>query len=173
MGTRGIIARIDEKRGFAGNYHHWDSYPTQLGATLWKLYHGHFECNLKVMLRVLIDDHPAGWSTINDADFTLEPGWSNTDLGQINPVCYCHGDRHKEGHVIYPEDDYGAEWVYVFDEEKNTMAVLMAVDKAGEHVIGFFGTNPGRQNWRVIANFSLDGEEPDWKALNFFAYEGE
>lgn len=173
MGTRGIIARMDTKRGFVGNYHHWDSYPTQLGATLWKLYHGHFERDLKQMLKVLIDDHSAGWSTINDKNFDLKPGWHNVDIGQTNPVCYCHGDRHKEGRLIYPEDDYGAEWVYVFDEEKNTMSVLMAVDADGLHAVGAFGINPARQAWRTLASFSLDDIEPDWKALYFFAYEGE
>lgn len=169
MGTRGIIARIDKKRGFAGNYHHWDSYPTQLGATLWKLYHGHFQQNLKQMLKVLIDDHPAGWSTINGADFNLPPGWHNAGSGHTNPTCYCHLDRHREGRVIYPEDDYGAEWVYVFNEQENTMSVLMAIDKAGIHTIGAFGTNPGRQDWRALASFSLDGPEPNWEALEPFA----
>ena len=171
MGTRGIIARLDKKRGFAGNYHHWDSYPTELGKTLWKLYHGHFECDLKRMLQVLIDDHIGGWSTINGADFTLAPGWYDIDRG--NPICYCHGERHREGRLIYPEDDYGAEWVYVFDEEKNTMAILMAVDEAGIHAVGAFGTNPARQDWRALGSFSLDGEEPNWEALHSFAYEGE
>ena len=173
MGTRGIIARLDKKRGFAGNYHHWDSYPTELGNTLWKLYHGHFERDLKRMLKVLIDDHGAGWSTINGADFNLEPGWSNASIDRTNPVCYCHGDRHEDGRLIYPEDDYGAEWVYVFDDEKNTMAILMAVDEDGIHAIGFFGTNPARKTWRALGSFSLDGEEPNWEALYSFAYEGE
>ena len=172
MGTRGIIVRLDKKRRFAGNYHHWDSYPTKLGKTLWKLYHEHFERDLKQMLQVLIDEHLGGWSTINGADFTLEPGWSNASIEQMNPVCYCHGDRHEEGRLIYPEDDYGAEWVYVFNEETNSMAILMAVDEAGIHAVGAFGTNPARKTWSALASFSLDGEEPNWEALYSFAYEG-
>lgn len=171
MGTRGIIARLDKRRGFAGNYHHWDSYPTQLGATLWGLYHGHFNHDLKQMLQVLINDHGAGWSTINGKDFNLAPGWHNVDIGQTNPICYCHGDRHEEGRLIYPEDDYGAEWVYVFDEEENTMTVLMAVDEKGIHTVGAFGINPARKTWHPLGRFSLDEAEPNWKTLYSFAYE--
>ena len=77
MGTRGAIVRFTngEITEFEGRYHHWDSYPTGLGATLWGLYHGHFGKDLRRMLEVLIDEHPAGWSTINGGDFSMEPGY--------------------------------------------------------------------------------------------------
>lgn len=74
MSTRGCIARRDCD-GFAGVYHHWDSYPTALGKTLWDLSHGHFAGDLPGMLRTLIDEHPAGWSTINRADWSFAPGF--------------------------------------------------------------------------------------------------
>ena len=62
---------------FEGRYHHWDSYPSGLGATLWNLYHGHFQKDLNQMLQVLIDEHPAGWSTINNKDFAKDPGFED------------------------------------------------------------------------------------------------
>jgi len=42
---------------------------------LWELYHGRFERSLPAMRRTLIDDHPAGWSTINRADWHQKPGF--------------------------------------------------------------------------------------------------
>lgn len=76
MSTRAVIARRNQEgAGFEGRYHHWDGYPKGLGATLWELYHGHFRKDLGTMLQVLLDDHPAGWSTINNADWNLVPGY--------------------------------------------------------------------------------------------------
>ena len=72
MSTRSVIARKKDQ-GFAGVYHHWDGYPSGVGATLWRIYREYFDCDTDAMLRVLIDAHPAGWSTINE-DWTLPPG---------------------------------------------------------------------------------------------------
>ena len=169
MGTRGIIARVDDERGWAGNYHHWDSYPSGLGKTLWELYHGCFKHDLKQMLQMLIDEHLAGWSTINGADFDLEPGWYERESFHIEkghrPVCHCHGERHDIGRLIFPEDDFGAEWAYVFDEAKNTMIILMAVDSEGVYAMGFFGSNPERTGWREVGVVDLEEAEPDWALL--------
>lgn len=74
MSTRGLIAR-KTKTGFEGVYHHFDSYPQGLGNELWNTYHGHFQGDLKCMLVAMIDKHPAGWSTILDADWDLAPGF--------------------------------------------------------------------------------------------------
>jgi hypothetical protein len=78
MGTRSAIARINGEHGFKGTYHHWDGYPTGLGATLFNLYQTQFNHDLPKMLHVLIDEHPAGWSTINGKDFNLEAGYFET-----------------------------------------------------------------------------------------------
>ena len=121
MSTRGAIARLTNvlPLRFAGRYHHWDAYPSGLGRTLWNLYHGHFQRDLNSMLRVLIDEHPAGWSSINGTSFTLtsgfhewEPGIEPTD----RPQCYCHGDRHEEEWLVTEENAAGSgvEWAYVF-----------------------------------------------------------
>jgi hypothetical protein len=102
MSTRGAIARKTsngkpgEPQTFVGRHHHWDSYPSGLGKALWGLYHGHFQRDLQAMLTVLVDDHPAGWSTICGKDVTKAPGF-HEGLGDTttNPLCYCHGDRSE------------------------------------------------------------------------------
>ena len=78
MSTRGAIVRVDGD-GFKGVYHHWDSYPSGLGATLFSLYQGHFNHDLERMLKELIDDHPAGWSTINAKNFSSPIGYQSLD----------------------------------------------------------------------------------------------
>ena len=85
MSTRGVIARQNSNGGFTGVYHHWDSYPTGLGVTLWKLYHHHFR-DIDKMVHTLIDDHPAGFSTIVGKDFTLPVGYNEFDK-RICVVC--------------------------------------------------------------------------------------
>lgn len=108
MSTRGAIARLTGTLPprFRGRYHHWDSYPTGLGRMLWHLYHGHFQQDLNAMLRLLLDEHPAGWNTIVGKDFNLLPeiGGFGNNTGQENnegmdalrPQCYCHGDQSEE-----------------------------------------------------------------------------
>jgi hypothetical protein len=74
VSTNGIIARSTGQGIFEGVYHHWDSYPNQgLGQFLIHILTGHFDNDLARMLRVLIDEHPAGWSTIVNKDFALKP----------------------------------------------------------------------------------------------------
>jgi hypothetical protein len=115
---------------FEGRYHHNDGYPDGLGATLYELYNGFFEKDLERMLKFLIDDHPAGWSSINGYDFNAEPGWRESS-GPANgqsfddwwsarmsggPQCYCHGDRSEGEQLITNENasGCGVEWVYAF-----------------------------------------------------------
>jgi hypothetical protein len=70
MSTRSVIARKTQS-GFIGVYHHWDGYPSGLGATLFEVRNGYFKGDTQKMLQFLIDEHPAGWSTIVAADFTV------------------------------------------------------------------------------------------------------
>ena len=63
MSTRSVIARKTET-GFIGSYHHWDGYPSGLGSTLFELRNIWYSGDTERMLRYLIDEHPAGWSTI-------------------------------------------------------------------------------------------------------------
>ena len=73
MATRGAIARLTstDPLCFAGVYHHWDSYPEGLGKTLWELYHIAFGQDLDALLKAIIDDHPAGWSSLHSSTFDI------------------------------------------------------------------------------------------------------
>jgi hypothetical protein len=141
MSTHGTILR----ENLTGAYHHFDSYPEGLGRALWHLLHTHFNGDVKQMLKVLIDEHPAGWSTIVDTDFALTPGYSDYHQRSTNsnqPECYCHGQRHEDPNPVRGLD---AEWNYVFSEDGDTMTVYY-----------------GNQTHRDI---NLHGHEPDWRYL--------
>ncbi len=183
MGTRGAIARVIDRSeglmGFEGRYHHWDSYPEGLGKTLFQLYNGYFAKDMKKFLQVLIDDHPAGWSTINDGDFSLPAGFMEFETRQKlsedaphGPQCYCHGDRHEEGSSYVTEknaSDSGCEWVYAIDAKKGVMYVLSSytqVQGKETKMIGFFGCGDPNAVWKPVATVDLAGAEPDWKEIN-------
>lgn len=103
MSTRGAIARTpDVGVTFKGVYHHWDSYPEGLGATLFELYRGEFQKDLPKMLRTLIDGHPAGWSTINNKDFTQEPGY-NAHGAQPCVTCGKNAAAHLRQYIPHDE----------------------------------------------------------------------
>lgn len=114
MSTRAVIARLNGVNGFAGRYHHWDGYPMGLGATLWELSQtdGPFGGDIERMLHVLIDEHPGGWSTINGADWSQEPGYTEW-TAKRGPCATCGKpyDRHmcqeyKEGQIMGHADPY-------------------------------------------------------------------
>lgn len=128
MSTRAAIARPAADGGWEGRYHHFDGYPTGLGKALFDLYHGHFNRDVRAMQKFLIDDHPAGWSSIIGTDFTLPPGFNRGN----QPKCYCHGDRsegpfeplrckgsdHHGDHCDGSEcDPVWIEWAYVLGPE--------------------------------------------------------
>ena len=165
MSTRGAIVRLDSD-GWRGRYHHWDSYPSGLGKTLWNLYHGHFQKDIPRMLQVLVDEHPAGWSTIVGVDWNLSPGYGHGD--RKHPECYCHGDRSEEGWLVTHENASGAgcEYVYGFDEGPALVVLssFCADDGpfAGEKMIGAFGMGDPKATWKEIARVPLEGPEPDW-----------
>jgi hypothetical protein len=174
MSTRGAIVRFTngETNEFAGRYHHWDSYPAGLGVALWGLYHGHFQKDLRRMLEVLIDEHPAGWSTITSGDFSLAPGYNRSLEGEDRrPHCYCHGDRSEEENLITHKNaaDVGCEYVYGFDEGP-TLVVLSSYCAddgpfAGKKMIGMFGSGDPKATWKEIGRIPLEGPEPDWERI--------
>jgi hypothetical protein len=172
MSTRSIIARelgSESPMQWEGRYHHWDGYPAGVGATLFDMYNGHFgrfEKDIGGMLEFLIDEHPAGWSTINEADFSKEPGF-----GSGGPECYCHGDRNEEG-CLYTNNSKsfaGAEYCYVINADDHTMAVLERVYEDGSRAVQFFGVDASdvaeNVRWKIIAVVNLDGPEPNWKIM--------
>jgi hypothetical protein len=179
MSTRGIIARSTGESTFAGRYHHWDSYPSGLGVAIVELYRGHFKHDLTRMLQVLLDKHPAGWSTIVHKDFNLKPGYTNVgsrpDGMSIEefqnqpfnrrPQCYCHGHRKEVGWVADEKSDCGAEWAYVVE-------VLPACD--GEepeqrilHVLEHHKhADSGEYHWQEVGRIDLDCKDSiNWTAI--------
>jgi hypothetical protein len=123
VSTRSAIAR-PAGDGWEGRYHHFDGYPSGLGIELLRLHQDVFDGDVDRMTRVLIDDHPAGWSTINDSDWRQAPGFqegfSTTDDPKP-PRCYCHGDRAEAENAITCQcptdtsrcDPLFIEWAYV------------------------------------------------------------
>jgi len=164
MSTRGIIARTSGPEGqFAGRYHHSDSYPTGLGAELRKQLHGHFRGDLGRMLRFLLDEHNAGWSTIVNKDFSLKPGYTwerayekSKEFAVFSqlpdykrPQCYCCGSRHEEEQSFTQDDleSTDCEWLYVFDEDTRKLFVRDINHKED------------------VAVIDVDGDEPDWAKI--------
>lgn len=157
MSTRGVIARKTED-GFCGVYHHWDSYCDGLGATLFEVFNGHFKRDMGAMLKYLIDEHPAGWSTINGRDFAKEPGYDSD-----GPNCYCHGTRSEKGNVITQNNasNCGCEWAYVFSGE-STMEIYSSYKSDGRKMIGAFGMGDPQACWCLCDTIDLSKAEPDW-----------
>lgn len=174
MGTRGVIARRTNQ-GFTGRYHHWDSYPHGLGATLFTARNRHFKRDTQAMLKYLLDDHPAGWSTINRGDFAERPGYEEMGFKTTGPKCYCHGGRSETERVVTQENatEIGCEWAYVFDGD--SMLVLSSEYKGRRKMIGAFGHGGSKDEtyWRVVATVDLNGEVPNWEAItNYREAEG-
>lgn len=162
MSTRGCIARITGPSTFAGRYHHWDSYPEGLGKALYEAYNGHFKKDVKAMLKYLIDDHPAGWSSILRGNFDVAPGYDGA-----GPNCYCHGSRSEEAAPQLTEQDasdVGVEYVYAFNPETNIMLILSShLKEGGAKMIGMFGSGAKGKDvdWRIIGRVDLNGPVPD------------
>ena len=164
MSTRSIIARKTEE-GFAGVYHHWDGYPTALGQTLWGLYHKG-DKDLDGMLALLIDSHPAGWSSINGVDWTQPIGYVNDYAKgkEMNaPMCFCHGDRAEEGWVANQNSKCGAEFAYVFGKdvvnETDVMQIYEKQTDDGTHVMEMFGMTAEDGRWKLIKTLDLLSDE--------------
>jgi hypothetical protein len=168
MGTRGCIARRTGEFSFKGRYHHWDSYPSGLGAALFALNRGHFGGDTAAMLRVLLDEHKAGWSTILGADFSLppEPVDGRTDDAPRGPSCYCHGGRSETASLLTEKNAAGSgvEYAYAFTDG-GAMLVLSSYHPSGGKMVGYFGSGNPRSHWRLLATVNLDGDAPNWEAI--------
>jgi hypothetical protein len=176
MSTRGVIAFGPNILEWEGRYHHFDSYPTALGKTLYDAYHNVFARTIETMKQYLFTEHPAGWSSINHADFSKNPGYdegrnrpnfmcmSIEEFKRLNnlyenehnqPHCYCHGDSHEEETLITPDDskDCFLEWLYVITSQ-HTMEICSKKFN-----------DDGSYEWEFITSVALSGEEPDWNKI--------
>ena len=138
MSIRGAIARPTSSGGWEGRYHHFDAYPIGLGRELFELYHRTFDRDHEQMARMLIDEHPAGWSTLiahhlGGRVFTGEEfthagfqAFDDPHHGML-PQCYCHGQRSERTPMLVcrcdidptgsPCDPLFIEWAYAITGE--------------------------------------------------------
>lgn len=189
MSTRGAIARLTSvlPLQWKGRYHHWDSYPDGLGRELWKLYHETFAQDLDRMLKAILDEHAAGWSSLSANDLerglfrVLTTGDPLPSPDEVGPNCYCHGDRNEEAWEVNEQNASGSgvEWAYVFTSSytlqssdpdakatrQDAMLVLSSYSASGRKAIGMFGMGDPSAHWRLAAVVDLKAEEPDWNAI--------
>ena len=185
MATRSEIFGPDGR----GRYHHWDGYPTALGKTLWSLYHNHFKRNIQEMRKVLLEDHPAGWSTINEADWSLEPGFNETGeyictecnkpanehyyqylnaaqkkaLGRWNPAV--SGYRVTNHEPVRPEQPKRPQCYCHGDRSEETDDRFLSGLKHGEeyaYVLEDTGLRIIGYE-KLLGFFSWNGDEPNWE----------
>lgn len=167
MSTYGVIARRTAT-GFIGRLHQNVGNPHILGKALYRLRNGHFGGDTAAMLRVLIDEHPAGWSDITDKDFALAPGfvamrpylsWEQylTLPDASQPQCYCHGERNDPP-VTFTETHtpMDATFLYVIDEVSHIMDISL-------YRWPQFSLPMGEPERYPIGSVDLDGPEPSWK----------
>jgi len=178
MSTRGCIARLEKMAPleFRGVYHHWDSYPSGLGQALFQARNQAFGKDTEAMLRALVDQHPAGWSTIVGRTFAHMSGDGDSKARRRRyrgdePQCYCHGNRQEPGWLVTQANAAGSgvEYAYAFDGSK--MFVLASFRRDGSKMVGMFGTGDPEAGWSVIASVDLDGPEPDWSAMEMMALQ--
>jgi hypothetical protein len=189
MSTRSCILRPGlEHESPSGRYIHADGYPSGVGKTLYHAIREHFQGDIAAALKLLIDDHPAGWSALAGADFTLKPGFTNFSVPkkyrhkdgstdwtafwnsplQRRPRCYCHGQRHEERAdlTLDKASSWGCEYAYVVSPESRKLYVLSSYTKDGDKMIGMCGMGDEDAAWKLLAEVDLDGEEPDWEKLD-------
>ena len=171
MSTRGAIAIPNTNgKGWWGRYHHGDSFPTRLGAELFRLYQGSFGRDHEDMAKVLVEEHTAGWSTIVRAytpktfereDFD-HAGFRNLDDPDFfeYPQCYCHGERAESEHVLTcgcPDTPEGCaplfiEWAYVLTATGMFVATSWHPGTGASQAFVH----------RLVALVDWDRPEPDW-----------
>ena len=168
MSTRSIIARKTEE-GFAGVYHHWDGYPVGLGQTLYRMYKHVPELN--TLTKLLIDEHPAGWSSINGVDWSQPIGYVTGIDDNNAPQCFCHGDRSETVDQPYTDQtDCGAEFAYAFEssieDETDLLHIYERQYGDGSHTTEFFGMTSSDGGWALIKTIDLlSSEDIDWQGI--------
>lgn len=106
--------------GTTGRESFSDGFPSWLGVELFALYHQSFKGDLGAMVKALITDHPAGWSSIfGPRDVEIKPNphpaesfatatFENPD----GPRCYCHGERPEPDWDYKDGNNSGFDWIY-------------------------------------------------------------
>lgn len=178
MPTHGVIAFANQtglnQIAWEGRIHSSDSYPTALGRTLWQQFREYFGRDFAAARKYLVEDHPAGFSTIVGADLSLPCGYTNdfesaweklpdgrADFSKPLPHgarCYCHGDRSNEHYLITDADGAHYPWLYLFVDMGYTVELRIYTDKETEGV-----TVPV---WEEVGRIDCtENKEPNWEAV--------
>jgi len=157
MATRALIGRLTGWNSpypmGEGVYHHWDGYPAGLGALLFRLFREEYKGDMERMLKEIVDSHPGGWSYLAERD------------------CYCHtrGEGTADGFGdLQWASRSGCAWAYLFTAQDGKPMMVVAKlltewdDRRGRIL---------REWWEAIVTVPLDGEEPDWEAIEMAGYE--
>ena len=105
------------------------------------------------MLEVLIDKHPAGYSTIVDAKLNKRAKSFSKDG---KPSCYCHGPNKEEANEVNQNNAYDmdCEWGYLFDDF-NIMSIYAPIIMEPKPI------------WVPCANLYLDTVSPHEPLADF------
>ena len=199
MSTRSAICRLTDEGEltFIGRFHHWDGYPSGVGKTLFEILRSHFGGDIEAMLKVLIDDHPGGWSTINrNWDLPVTTAQEEDDNAPCRechrtkkqhtkrmhawryviaaedskpPICYCYpGHTAEQAYFITEQTlaDTWCEYAYLFNVDSRHLLILDSSDLSKYPGVMFKKKQGGYERWSLIADVNLDGDEPDWGALD-------
>lgn len=196
MATRAAIVRLGADGSFAGRYHHWDGYPRGLGAALFDAYRRPFQRDLGRMLKVLIDDHPAGWSNIVGANWRKKPGFlaeptcAVCKKSNVAHLTWPAGFGPGQGVACTGHDALGHAFVSKADDRpscychgarhEQASTVTESTADGLDYVYGFdvvdgrptmfilapFGREGSDAEWGLVRWVDLDGPEPDWSEMD-------
>jgi hypothetical protein len=111
--------------GTTGRENFADGYPSWLGVELFALYHQSFDGDLDAMIKALITDHDAGWSSLfgpREVEVIANP-WPAEAFefacfeNENGPRCYCHGEREEPGWDYGDGQGGGWSWVYTLRQD--------------------------------------------------------
>lgn len=188
MATRSMIGRFDENNRIVGRYVHWDGYPSGVGQTLHKAFAKHFGGSAEIMATYFIDEHPAGWSSVMNADFSLPAGFREVDdkpspfifsssgepisnPNYVNqPECYCHGSRQEPEDTLICNcgegDNSGCQPLsieYIYGLAEEGLHIYYHVEVAGEFDPPYEGTNYRPPKYCHVLYGILPWDQPvDW-----------
>jgi hypothetical protein len=160
MSTRSLIGRAGKVEGeFTARYSHWDGFPTAKGPELFELIRKRFKGDAKAAIAFLVDKHPAGWSSLAECP------------------CYCHPqlskrpefkNRKPERPQLFTNKDVensDAEWLYIFDEEHDRLAIR-DVRHGAEFLVGL-DERVKKARWTEI---ECGGEPENWARCTHYGW---
>lgn len=159
MSTRSIIGyrKVEDPNTVHGVYHHFDGYPTGLGAELHRAYDLNFDTPMSMVIRLIINT-PQGWSSLDAND--LSGSYAAGDHDMIYE-CQCGKGVYDLCSPLF------TEWMYVITSEG--LEVWKSVNAGGD--VPFDINNPDQGYRHVyITTVRWDAEEVDWQAIEDDTY---